>query len=190
MSRANIIIAVVLAVIGFTVFSAAFIIREDEQALVLQFGDPKREVKEPGLHFKIPFIQDAIYFDKKILDFDAAAAEVPTQDQKQLVVDAFARYRITEPLKFYQTVASEGIAEGQLNNIISANLREIFGKEDFSELLKPKRAGRGGSVVNIGSVHCHGGMAKLCAYAASKGALNTITLSFFLRVSSSSFEAR
>ena len=140
MSRTNIIILLVIAAIGLTAMSAAFIIREDEQALVLQFGDPKREVKKPGLHFKIPFIQDAIYFDKKILDFDAAAAEVPTQDQKQLVVDAFARYRITEPLKFYQTVGSEGIAEGQLNNIISANLREIFGKEDFAELLKPKRA--------------------------------------------------
>ena len=140
MSRSNSIIGIAVFIIGVILYSSTFVIREDEQALVLQFGDPRREVKEAGLNFKIPFIQDAVYFDKRVLDFDASAAEVPTLDQKQLVVDSFARYRIVDPLKFYQTVVFEANAEAQINNIISAALRDAFGQELFTRLMTEKRA--------------------------------------------------
>ena len=134
MSRTNSIIGIAVFIIGVIIYSSTFVIREDEQALVLQFGDPRRELKEAGLNFKVPFIQDAVFFDKRVLDFDASAAEVPTLDQKQLVVDSFARYRIVDPLKFYQTVVFEANAEAQINNIISAALRDAFGKELFTLL--------------------------------------------------------
>ena len=140
MSRSNSIIGIAVFIIGVILYSSTFVIREDEQALVLQFGDPRREVKEAGLNFKVPFIQDAVYFDKRVLDFDASAAEVPTLDQKQLVVDSFARYRIVDPLKFYQTVVFEANAEAQINNIISAALRDAFGQELFTLLMTEKRA--------------------------------------------------
>ena len=100
MSRSSSIIGIAVFIIGVILYSSVFVIREDEQALVLQFGDPRREVKEAGLNFKVPFIQDAVYFDKRVLDFDASAAEVPTLDQKQLVVDSFARYRIVDPVSY------------------------------------------------------------------------------------------
>ena len=140
MSRSSLIIGIAVFIIGVIVSSSTFVIREDEQAIVLQFGDPRREVKEAGLNFKIPFIQDAVYFDRRVLDFDASAAEVPTLDQKQLVVDSFARYRIVDPLKFYQTVVFEANAEAQINNIISAALRDAFGQELFTRLMTEKRA--------------------------------------------------
>ena len=140
MSRPSLIFGIAIFIIGVVIFSSTFVIREDEQALVLQFGDPRREVKEAGLNFKVPFIQDAVYFDKRVLDFDASAAEVPTLDQKQLVVDSFARYRIVDPLKFYQTVVFEANAEAQINNIISAALRDAFGQELFTRLMTEKRA--------------------------------------------------
>ncbi len=139
MSR-NLIIGVVILGLGITLMSSVFVIREDEQALVLQFGDPRREVRTPGIFFKVPFIQDTVYFDKRILDYDASAAEVPTLDQKQLVVDSFARYRIVDPLRFYQAVNVESILQGQLNQIISSNLRNVFGEVPLSVLLTRKRA--------------------------------------------------
>ena len=140
MSRLMIVVALAALVIGLTLNSALFTVREDEQALILQFGNPQRQVSEAGLNIKIPFIQDTVFFDKRILDYDASAAEIPTKDQKQLVVDAFARYRIVDPLKFYQAVRTEASAEGQLNNIINSNLRDSFGNENFAQLMTEKRA--------------------------------------------------
>ncbi len=140
MSKTAIFGGILAIVIGITAFSSLFVIRENEQALILQFGNPQKQVDDAGLNFKTPFIQDVIYFDKRILDYDASAAEIPTLDQKQLVVDAFARYKIIDPLKFYQTVATESIAESQLNNIINSNLRDSFGKQLFTKLMTETRA--------------------------------------------------
>jgi membrane protease subunit HflC len=140
MSKTAIIGGILAIVIGITAFSSLFVIRENQQALILQFGNPQKQVDDAGLNFKTPFIQDVIYFDKRILDYDASAAEIPTLDQKQLVVDAFARYKIIDPLKFYQTVATESIAESQLNNIINSNLRDSFGKQLFTKLMTETRA--------------------------------------------------
>ncbi len=140
MSRAILIAGIVALVVAFTALSSLFVVREDEQALVLQFGDPRQEVTAPGLYVKFPFIQDVLYFDKRVLDFDAPAEEVPTIDQKQLIVDAYARYRIVKPLRFFQTVNNEGNARAQLGNIISANMRGIFGKATLATLLTADRA--------------------------------------------------
>ena len=140
MSKLAIFGGILAIVIGIMAFSSMFVIRENEQALILQFGNPQNQVDDAGLHFKTPFIQDVIYFDKRVLDYDASAAEIPTLDQKQLVVDAFARYKIIDPLKFYQTVATESIAESQLNNIINSNLRDSFGQQMFTKLMTETRA--------------------------------------------------
>jgi len=104
MKTSHALLGLLVVVLGVLISGSVFVVHQKDQALVLQFGDPKRVVKKPGLHFKIPFVQNVEYFDKRILDFDAQAEEVPTKDQKQLVVDAFTRYRIVDPLMFYQTV--------------------------------------------------------------------------------------
>jgi membrane protease subunit HflC len=140
MSKLAIFSGIIAIVIGITALSSFFVVRENEQALILQFGNPQIQINDAGLHFKTPFIQDVIYFDKRVLDYDASAAEIPTLDQKQLVVDAFARYKIIDPLKFYQTVATESIAESQLNNIINSNLRDSFGQQLFTKLMTETRA--------------------------------------------------
>jgi len=127
-------------VLGVLLFDMVFTVHEREQALVLQFGETKAVVPEAGLHFKLPFIQNVVYFDERILDFDAKAEEVPTQDQKQLVVDAFARYRIVDPLEFYKTVSNEQGLELRLGNIINASLRTIFGEETLATLMTDKRS--------------------------------------------------
>jgi len=134
------LVGLLVVVLGVLAFSALFTVHQKDQALVLQFGDPKRVIKEPGLHFKIPFIQNVQFFDKRILDFDAKAEEVPTQDQKQLVVDAFTRYRIINPLEFFKTVNNERGMEIRLANVINANLRAVFGEVPLATLLTPERA--------------------------------------------------
>lgn len=134
------IIAVVLvgAAIVMTL-SAAFIVDQREQVLVLQFGDPKRVLQEPGLHFKIPFIQQTVRFDKRLLDFDNAPEEVIASDQKRLVVDAFARYHITDPLKFYQTVGTEMALRPRLGSVLNSTLRQVLGTVPLQQVVSEKR---------------------------------------------------
>ena len=139
MRPSHIAIIVALVIAGFAAMSSVFTVHQSKQALVLQFGNVKRLVTEPGLHFKIPMVQDIVFFDKRVLDFDARAEEVPTRDQKQLVVDAFARYRIIDPLKFFQTVNNELGMEVRLGNIINANLRATFGEVGLATLMTPER---------------------------------------------------
>lgn len=136
-----IVAGVVILVAGIIGFSAFFTVSETQQALVLQFGQVKRPVKNPGLHYKLPWpFQDVAYFDKRVLDFDARAEEIPTKDQKQIVVDAFARYQITNPLLFFQTVTNEQGMSDRLDKVINANLRAVFGDFDLEVFLTPKRA--------------------------------------------------
>jgi modulator of FtsH protease HflC len=134
------VIGLIVVILGVLVSGSVFIVHQQDQALVLQFGEPRAVVKEAGLHFKIPFVQNVVFFDKRILDFDAKAEEVPTQDQKQLVVDAYARYRIIDPLKFFQTVNNERGLEIRLGNVINANLRAVFGEVNLATLMTPERA--------------------------------------------------
>ena len=139
--RKNIgIIALVLVGAAIVLsLSAAFIVDQREQVLVLQFGDPKRVIQEPGLNFKIPFIQQAVRFDKRLLDFDNAPEEVIASDQKRLVVDAFARYHITDPLKFYQTVGTEMALRPRLGSVLNSTLRQVLGTVPLQEVVSEKR---------------------------------------------------
>ncbi len=134
------ILAAILIVGGLTVYSTAFVARETDQVLVLRFGEPQRVINEPGLHFKIPFADTAIFFDDRVLDYDAPSQEIPTADQKQLVVDAFARYRITDPLQFFQAVQSERGMQQRFNALINSALRDVLGDVSLSVVLTPKRA--------------------------------------------------
>ena len=138
----NKFLTLIIGVIGTFIigFSALFVVSETQQVLVLELGKPKEVIQKSGLNFKIPFFQTIQYFDKRILDYDARPQEVPTQDQKQLVVDAFARYRIIDPLQFFQTVQSEVGMNLRLDSMINAALREIIGDVDLQTVLTPKRA--------------------------------------------------
>ena len=137
----SLISLIVLGVILFTTaYSTLFTVRETEQVMVLQFGEQKEIITKPGLNFKLPFIQTLIYFDKRILDYDASIQEVPTADQKQLIVDSFSRYRIVDPLLFYQTVFNEIGMRQRLDALINDSLRAILGKVPLSEVLTPKRS--------------------------------------------------
>ena len=134
------VIGLAVVVLGVLLFDSVYTVHEREQALVLQFGETKDVVPEAGIHFKMPFVQNVVYFDQRILDFDAKSEEVPTRDQKQLVVDAFARYRIVDPLKFFMTVNNEQGMELRLGNIINANLRAVFGEATLATLMTPERS--------------------------------------------------
>jgi membrane protease subunit HflC len=109
------------------------------QAIVVQLGEPVRTVQEPGLYWKIPFVQNVLYFDKRLLDYDAAPKEVLTKDKQQLVVDNYTRWRITDPLQFYRTVRDEPGARSRLDDIIYSNVRENLGRHTLKEIVSEKR---------------------------------------------------
>ena len=134
------VIAAVVVVAAIGLFGTLFTISEREQALITRLGEPRRIITTAGLQFKWPLIEDVVRFDKRVLDFDARAEEVPTQDQKQLVVDAFARYQIVEPLEFFKRVNNEFGMEQRLSRIINAQLRAVFGEVQLATLLTPERA--------------------------------------------------
>ena len=98
-----------IAALGVVAFLSVIIVKEVNQAIILQFGDPKRIITKPGLNFKIPFIQNVVYLDKRILNLDTPPEEVIASDQKRLIVDAFARFKIVDPLKFYISVGDERV---------------------------------------------------------------------------------
>lgn len=133
-------LGVAVIVLGVLGFSAVFTVHQAEQALVLQFGKVVRPVQEAGLHFKIPFVQTVIYFDRRVLDYDNPPGEIPTLDQKQMVVDTFARYRIVDPLAFFQTVTNEEGMKTRLSNIIDTNLRNVLGAVPLTTILTEQRA--------------------------------------------------
>ena len=116
------IISGIIVAIAVTAFFSIFIVKEVNQAIVLQFGDPKRIILKPGLNFKIPFIQNVVYLDKRILNLDTPPEEVIASDQKRLIVDAFARFQIVDPLKFYISVGNERVARSRLATIINSRV--------------------------------------------------------------------
>jgi membrane protease subunit HflC len=141
MNRTSFVAVIILAVIAIVVLlSSTFTVNQWQQALVLQFGQPRQAISEPGLHFKMPFIQNVIYFEKRLLNLDLAPAEMPTNDQKQVVVEAYAKYIIVDPLKFYQVVRDEAGLRGRVGPIINSNLRGEIGKVPMSEMLTARRA--------------------------------------------------
>ncbi len=130
-------VVVTAIVVWNTVF---FTVDQTQQALIVEFGEPQRVVNEPGLGAKFPLIQDVVYFDKRILDLNAPTEEVTSSDQKRLVVDAFARYRINDPLLFYQSVGSIGIANNRLAAILNSSLRSVLASQPFQAMLSARRA--------------------------------------------------
>jgi len=137
--RLLIVIAVLLVVAGILAMSALFIVDQTEQALVLQFGQPRRVIRDPGLQIKRPFLEDVILYDNRLLDFEPPPEEVIVSDQKRLVVDTYTRYRITDPLLFYQTVNSEAAVRARLNAMVSGSLRRVLGNVTLSALLSDQR---------------------------------------------------
>jgi len=132
--------AILLVVIGILLNGALFIVDQTETALVLQFGKPVKVVANPGLEFKIPFVQNVVYFDKRLLDVEPPPEEVIASDQKRLVVDTYTRYRIVDPLLFYQTVGTEDSVRARLTAMVSSSLRQVVGKVPLSSLLSAQRA--------------------------------------------------
>jgi len=128
-----------IIVIGFVVYLSFFTVKEINQAIVLQFGDPKRVIAEPGLQIKIPFIQNVVFLDRRILSLDPTPEEVIASDQKRLIVDAYARFKIVDPLKFYVSVGNEMVARSRLATIINSRLRSVLGKHSLATLLSEDR---------------------------------------------------
>ena len=129
----------VIALAGFAIYLSLFTVKEINQAIVLQFGDPRKVIAEPGLQVKIPFIQNVVYLDRRILSLDPAPEEVIASDQKRLIVDAYARFKIVDPLKFYISVGDERVARSRLATIINSRIRSVLGKQSLATLLSEDR---------------------------------------------------
>ena len=135
----NLVIVLVLF-IGFLTFTGAFfVVQEWRQVIVLQFGEPRQVITEPGLKFKIPFIQDAIFFDKRMLNLDPLPEEMILSDQKRIIVDSFARYKIVDPLKFFQTVRNETNFSDRFGRILNASVRGVIAQYPLMALLSVER---------------------------------------------------
>jgi len=133
---ASLIVLLILIIIGY---SSVFTVAQTEQVLVVRLGEPVRVVTDPGLNFKAPFIDSVISIDKRILDLENPSQEVIASDQKRLVVDAFARYRIKNALRFYQSVGSIQAANIQLTTLLNASLRRVLGEVTFIQVVRDER---------------------------------------------------
>lgn len=134
-----IVLGIVVVVLGVLAANALFVVHQTQQALVLQFGEPKQVIREPGLKVKIPFIQNVVYYDNRTLDLDPPGFEVLLTDRKRIQVDAYARYRITDPLRFFQRVRAESILRDRYGTIINSSLRRIIARTSLRELLSEQR---------------------------------------------------
>ena len=139
MNRSVLTLSVVVLILGVLGFGSVFTVHQTQQALVLQFGEPKRVVSDAGLHFKIPLIQNVEYLERRVLRVDGAAVEVIASDQKRLVIDSFLRYRIVDPLLFYQSVRTQLSADGRLQTILESALREVLGAAPLNSIISERR---------------------------------------------------
>ena len=139
--RTRTISIVVLILAAFFVLSSSyFYVDQRVQALVLQFGEPVKVIKTPGLQFKIPLIQNVEYFDKRLILFDNPVEEIISADRKRLIVDAFARYRIEDPLRYYQAIRYETALSNRLGSIINDSLRQVLGRVPLQEVISIRRS--------------------------------------------------
>jgi len=138
MKKGTLLIILIVAILILANLSL-FIVDETKQAIVLQFGKPIRAIKEPGLNWKLPFIQNVVFFEDRLLVYDAAPTEIITKDKKTLIVDNYARWKIIDPLKFLQTVRDLNGAQARLDDIIYSELRVDLGLFDMSEIVSEKR---------------------------------------------------
>jgi membrane protease subunit HflC len=129
-----------IVIIGVVLFQSLIIVQEINQAIVLQFGDPKKIITKAGLNFKLPFIQNVVFLDKRVLNLDNPPEEVIAADQKRLIIDAITRFQIIDPLKFYISVGNERVARSRLSTIINSRIRGVLGTQELATLLSTDRA--------------------------------------------------
>ena len=141
MKKSGIVILTVIGVAAIVGWSSAFTVHQTQQALVLQFGNPVRPVENPGLNFKMPFIQNVRFFDKRILDLDPQPTEILLADQKRINVDSFARYKIVDPLEFLKTAQSDANFRQIFGNLVNSAVRAEVAKSSLADMLSSKRAG-------------------------------------------------
>ena len=130
---------VIIVAIAVGLATSMFTVDETEQVIITQLGKPIRDVNQPGLHFKIPIIQTVRRFEARILEYDAAAAKIITDDKKHLVIDNYARWKIVDPLKFYQTVENEFGAQSRLDDIVFSEMREELARHTLTEIVSVNR---------------------------------------------------
>jgi membrane protease subunit HflC len=142
----------IIIFVGFSSLRGIFFtVDQTQKAIVLQLGKPVKEITKPGLNFKLPFIQNVIFFDNRVLEYDSAPAEILTQDKKNLVVDNYAKWRIRSPLKFYETVKNYYGAQERLDDIIYSELRVVLGKHSLQEIVSLKRS----EIMNYITINCN-----------------------------------
>ncbi|MDC1213274.1 protease modulator HflC [Rhodospirillales bacterium] len=141
MKKSGIVILIVIGVATIVGWSSVFTVHQTQQALVLQFGNPVRPVENPGLNFKMPFIQNVRFFDKRILDLDPQPTEILLADQKRINVDSFARYKIVDPLEFLKTAQSDANFRQIFGNLVNSAVRAEVAKSSLADMLSSKRAG-------------------------------------------------
>lgn len=139
MNKGLAILGVLILGLGIVVSSALFTVEQTEQAIVMQFGNPQRVVREPGLHVKLPFIQEVVYYDSRVLSLDPQPEQVILSDQKRINVNAFARYRINNPLRFFQVLRTETQFRDQVGRILNSSVRNALARHDLGDLLSEKR---------------------------------------------------
>ncbi|WP_422365441.1 protease modulator HflC [Pelagibius sp.] len=132
-------IIVAIFVLGLVAYGSLFTVDERQQAIVMQFGEPKRVISEPGLSWKVPLLQNVQYYEKRVLNLDPPEENILLSDQKRLIVDVFARYKIDDPLLFFQTVRTESVARQRLGGIINGRLRQVLGNETLTAVLSDER---------------------------------------------------
>ncbi|MSO70654.1 MAG: protease modulator HflC [Alphaproteobacteria bacterium] len=123
----------------FGLFTSVFVVHQTNQALVLRFQNPVRVISEPGLYFKVPLMESVVYYDSRVLSLDPPPDQMILSDQKRVIVDGFARYRITDPLEFYTSVTSESNFANNFGGILSSTMRSVLARTDLSELLSERR---------------------------------------------------
>ena len=148
MKLGKFIIPIIIALVILT-YLALFTVKEINQAIVLQFGNPKKVITTAGLQWKIPFVQNVVFLDRRILSLDPSPEEVIASDQKRLIVDAYSRFTIVDPLKFYISVGNEMVARSRLATIINSRLRNVLGKQSLATLLSEER-GRQMAIIREG----------------------------------------
>jgi membrane protease subunit HflC len=134
-----IVIGIVVIVLGIIVSDTLFTVQQTKQVLVLEFGKPVNVITSPGLKFKVPFIQNVVEYDRRVLEFDPAAEELILSDQKRLKVDVYVRYKITDPLRFYQTVLGEEGVRARLSSVVNSVLRGVLGNATLATVLSEDR---------------------------------------------------
>jgi len=140
MNKILAVVGVIVIAIGIVASSALFIVQQTQQAIVLRLGKPQNTVQNPGLNFKVPFIEEVVFYEKRVLDLDPPTERVILADQKRLDVDSYARFRIIDPLLFYQTTRLVSGVPGKLSPIINSSLRRVLGNNTLLDILSTGRA--------------------------------------------------